>query len=88
MRHTTEQWGSLKTMARQRKAEDETTEQAEIRRLCEKVANTANRSDKVSWNRKLELYLTLPIFISVSHPGIFSKSLRFAITSKTFPTGL
>ena len=41
-------------MARQRKVENETEEQAETRRLLERVANTANRSDKVSWNRKMD----------------------------------
>ena len=46
-------------MARQRKAEDETQEQADVRRLLEKVANTANRSDKVSWNRKLDNMIKL-----------------------------
>ncbi len=53
-----EQWEYL-TMPRQRKAEDETAEQAEQRRLLEKVANTANRSDKVSWNRKLDNMIKL-----------------------------
>jgi hypothetical protein len=41
-------------MPRQRKQENETEEQAASRRRRERVANTANRSDKVSWNRKMD----------------------------------
>ena len=41
-------------MPKQRKAENETMEEADIRRLLERVSNTANRSDKVSWNRKMD----------------------------------
>lgn len=39
-------------MARQRKPENETEEEANIRRMLEAVSNNANRSEKTSWNRK------------------------------------
>jgi L-lysine 2,3-aminomutase len=39
-------------MARQPKPENETPEQAQERRLLEKIANTATRSEKTSWKRK------------------------------------
>lgn len=41
-------------MPKQRKQVGETQQQADERRLLERVANTANRSDKVSWNRKMD----------------------------------
>lgn len=41
-------------MSRRKKNEGETEEQATERRLFEAVANTANRSDKTSWNRKMD----------------------------------
>ena len=41
-------------MARQRKPEGESTEQATVRRMLETVANNANRSAKTSWNRKMD----------------------------------
>ena len=41
-------------MARRRKEEDETPEQTKQRRLFEAVSNVANRSDKTSWNRKMD----------------------------------
>lgn len=41
-------------MAKARKKENETPEEAAIRRKLEKVANNANRSDKVSFDRKME----------------------------------
>ena len=40
-------------MARKRKPENETPEQARIRRILETVSNVANRSEKTSWNRKM-----------------------------------
>lgn len=46
-------------MPKQRKQDGETPEQAVQRRLLERVANTANRSDKVSWNRKLDNMIKL-----------------------------
>ena len=46
-------------MARRRKDENETEEQAEERRLFEAVANSANRSDKTSWNRKMDNMVSL-----------------------------
>lgn len=39
-------------MARRKKPENETTEQARIRRIMETVADFAPRSDKVAWQRK------------------------------------
>ncbi len=41
-------------MARQRKPENETPEQARERQLLESIANNADRSEKTSWNRKLD----------------------------------
>jgi len=46
-------------MARKKKPVDETTKQAEERRVLEKVANTANRSEKTSWNRKMNNMVSL-----------------------------
>ena len=40
-------------MARRKKPEGETTEQAEERLLFEKISNFANRSEKTAWKRKL-----------------------------------
>lgn len=39
-------------MARMRKPENETDEQAKIRRVLEQVANHATRPEKTSWGRK------------------------------------
>ena len=39
-------------MARQKKPENETNDQADARRALEIVANHANRSEKTSWSRK------------------------------------
>jgi hypothetical protein len=41
-------------MARQRKPDNETPEQAHTRQLLETIANNANRSEKTSWNRKMD----------------------------------
>jgi len=41
-------------MAKRRKGENETESEAQERRLFEAVANAANRSDKTSWNRKMD----------------------------------
>ena len=41
-------------MARKKKPENETMEQKDRRVLFEKIANTANRSEKTSWNRKMD----------------------------------
>lgn len=40
-------------MARKRKPADETEQEAAIRKELEKVANVASRSEKTSWNRKM-----------------------------------
>ena len=39
-------------MARRKKPEDETEEEATIRREIERIANHATRSEKTSWQRK------------------------------------
>jgi len=39
-------------MARQKKPQNETQKEANVRRMLEVVANNANRSEKTSWNRK------------------------------------
>ncbi len=41
-------------MARRKKPENETTEEAELRLLLELIANHANRSEKTAWKRKLK----------------------------------
>ena len=41
-------------MARQRKPENETVEQARERQMLESIANKSNRSEKTSWNRKMD----------------------------------
>lgn len=41
-------------MAKRRKAENETESEAQQRRLFEAISNNANRSDKTSWNRKMD----------------------------------
>ena len=41
-------------MARRKKPENETAHEKEQRQLFESIANNANRSEKTSWNRKLE----------------------------------
>lgn len=41
-------------MAKKRKIDNETQEQTEIRHLLEAVANAASRSEKTSWNRKMD----------------------------------
>lgn len=41
-------------MARQRKPENETVEETRVRQLLESIANNADRSEKTSWNRKLD----------------------------------
>ena len=46
-------------MARQRKPDNETPEQTQIRQILESVANKSNRSEKTSWNRKMDNMITL-----------------------------
>jgi len=41
-------------VARKKKPENETPEQANIRQILESVANNASRSEKTSWNRKMD----------------------------------
>lgn len=41
-------------MARRKTPENETPEEQNIRRIKEAIANAANRSEKTSWNRKLD----------------------------------
>ena len=41
-------------MARQRKPENETLEETRTRQLLESIANNADRSEKTSWNRKMD----------------------------------
>lgn len=41
-------------MARRKKAENETPEQTEVRRVLELVADNATRSEKVAWDRKMD----------------------------------
>ena len=46
-------------MARQRKPENETPEQARVRQLLETIANNSDRSEKTSWNRKMDNMIKL-----------------------------
>jgi hypothetical protein len=46
-------------MARRKKPEDETLEQAEQRRLFEKICDHATRSEKVSWHRMMDNMISL-----------------------------
>lgn len=41
-------------MPRKKKPEGETQEQAQMRRALETIANAATRSEKVSWDRKMD----------------------------------
>lgn len=41
-------------MARLKKPENETVEEAELRRVKEAIANAATRNEKVSWDRKMD----------------------------------
>jgi hypothetical protein len=41
-------------MARKKKPEGETADQAEVRRAIETISNAASRSEKVSWDRKMD----------------------------------
>jgi hypothetical protein len=41
-------------MARRRKPEKETGEEAVVRKQLEAIANSSNRSDKTSWRRKMK----------------------------------
>lgn len=41
-------------MARQRKPENETMPESRTRQLLESIANNADRSEKTSWNRKMD----------------------------------
>ena len=46
-------------MARRKKPENETTEQTRARRTLESIADNATRSEKVSWDRKMDNMVTL-----------------------------
>lgn len=46
-------------MARRKKPEGETPEQADSRRRLEAIADAATRSEKVSWDRKMNNMVTL-----------------------------
>lgn len=46
-------------MARRKKPEDETTIEAQRRRLLESVSDNATRGEKVSWDRKMDNMVSL-----------------------------
>lgn len=46
-------------MARRKKPENETVEEAQRRRLLETVADIATRGEKVSWDRKMDNMVSL-----------------------------
>ena len=52
-------------MARRKKPENETEEQAQLRLLFESIANHANRSEKTAWKRKLK---NMGLLIEKLHP--------------------
>lgn len=41
-------------MARRKKPDNESVEQAEVRHILETIADNATRSEKVSWDRKMD----------------------------------
>lgn len=41
-------------MARRKKPDNETQNEADVRRVLETIADTATRSEKVSWDRKMD----------------------------------
>jgi hypothetical protein len=41
-------------MAKRKIPDNETPEEARIRQICDYIANTADRSEKTSWNRKMD----------------------------------
>ncbi len=41
-------------MARRKKPEEETLDETTTRRIKEEISNAANRSEKTSWNRKMD----------------------------------
>ena len=46
-------------MARRKKSKNETAEEGYARRVLEEISNVANRSEKTSWNRKLNKMVKL-----------------------------
>jgi len=50
-------------MARIKKPENETPRETEIRRILEHMANVANRSEKTSWNRKMDNLVKLMMLL-------------------------
>lgn len=46
-------------MARQRKPDNETSEESRVRQMLEAIANNADRSEKTSWNRKMDNMIKL-----------------------------
>lgn len=46
-------------MARRKKPDGETNEEAEVRRVLEVIADNATRSEKVSWDRKMDNMVSL-----------------------------
>jgi len=50
-------------MARTKKPENETSREAEVRRILEQLANVANRSEKTSWNRKMDNLVKLMMLL-------------------------
>lgn len=46
-------------MARRKKPDNESTEESSIRHILETIADTATRSEKVSWDRKMDNMVSL-----------------------------
>ncbi len=46
-------------MSRRKKPDDETLEEAQVRRTFESIADNATRGEKVSWDRKMDNMVTI-----------------------------
>jgi hypothetical protein len=66
-------------MARKKKPENETNEQTNLRKTLEQIANVANRSDKMSWNRKMDKMVKLIVKLK----PIEEKILDIILNEKT-----
>lgn len=62
-------------MARKKKPENETEEDSSLRQLFEYVSNIASRSEKTSWNRKMDNMVKL----LVQHENVENKILEIML---------
>lgn len=66
-------------MARRKKPEGETAEEAKYRHVLEHIANFSTRSEKTSWNRKLDSMVKLLAKLT----NVEDKILELISTTKT-----